>query len=108
MHGLETNEEKEDEFDFVWVGSATNHASKYADVAIGSSVFISDACYENIKAIDKSAWEKKTCNKGRIISFIVGPTDSINEPTSIIKTITFIAKEIVSSIVDASPIFFAI
>ena len=67
MHGLEANEEKEDEFDFVWVGSATNHASKYADVAIGSSVFISDACYENIKAIDKSAWEKKTCNKGNLV-----------------------------------------
>ena len=67
MHGLEANEEKEDEFDFVWVGSATNHASKYADVAQGSSVFISDACYENIKAIDKSAWEKKTCNKGNLV-----------------------------------------
>ena len=67
MHGLEANEEKEDEFDFVWVGSATNHASKYADVAQGSSVFISDACYENIKAIDKSPWEKKTCNKGNLV-----------------------------------------
>ncbi|WP_027204971.1 hypothetical protein [Butyrivibrio fibrisolvens] len=67
MHGLESNEEKEDEFDFVWVGSATNHASKYADLATGGTVFISDACYADIRTIDKSAWEKKACNKGDLI-----------------------------------------
>ena len=33
MYGVESNEEKENEVDCVWVGNVTNHASKFSDLA---------------------------------------------------------------------------
>jgi len=67
MHGLENNEEKEDELDFVWVGNATNHASKYADLAPERSIFISESCYLTSNKIDKAVWKKASCEKGKLV-----------------------------------------
>ena len=63
MHGLESDEEKENELDFVWVGNATNHASKYTDLAPGKTIFVSKSCYENLKSVDKYEWEKYARSK---------------------------------------------
>jgi len=64
MHGLESDNEKENELDFVWVGNATNHASKYTDLAPERSIFVSKRCYENLKSVDKTSWGKYTRSKG--------------------------------------------
>ncbi len=67
MHGLKNSEEKEDELDFVWVGNATNHASKYADLAPERSIFISENCYRDFNKTDKSLWEKTISNNGELV-----------------------------------------
>lgn len=48
MYGVEENEQKENETDCVWVGKTTNYASKYADLAEGGQIFISQNVYNNI------------------------------------------------------------
>ena len=42
MYGLEDDEEKNNETDCVYVGKVTNYASKYADIAKGGEILISE------------------------------------------------------------------
>ena len=45
MHGLESNDNRENEMDCVWVSKVTNYASKYSDISNGNEIFISEKVY---------------------------------------------------------------
>lgn len=64
MHGVESDENKEDEKNCVWVGNTTNHASKYSDIAVGGEVFISESVYKNLSEKYKEVWSKSAKYKG--------------------------------------------
>ena len=61
MYGLEADEEKNNETDCVYVGRATNYASKYSDIAKGGEILISENVYNDISPIHKEKF-KKTIN----------------------------------------------
>ncbi len=66
MYGLESNEEKENEVDCVWVGNVTNHSSKFSDMAQGGEIFISDNAYDNLSdELKEKTWEKVVKYKGQ-------------------------------------------
>ena len=48
MYGLESDENRENEVDCVWVGNTTNYASKYSDIASGGEIFISDNVFKQM------------------------------------------------------------
>lgn len=48
MHGLESNDNRENEMDCVWVSKVTNYASKYSDISNGNEIFISEKVYEKL------------------------------------------------------------
>lgn len=64
MYGVENDENKENEIDCVWVGSTTNYASKYSDIASGGEIFISENVYKNLSDCYKDVWEKSAKYKG--------------------------------------------
>lgn len=64
MHGVEKNENKEDEKDCVWVGNTTNYASKYSDIASGGEIFISENVYKDLSENYKEVWIKSAKYKG--------------------------------------------
>lgn len=59
MYGLEDIAEKENETDCVWIGKITNYASKYADMANGGEILISEAIYNNLIPVYKEKFNKK-------------------------------------------------
>lgn len=66
MYGVESNEDKENEIDCVWVGNVTNHASKFSDLAQGGEIFISKNAYENLsEELRKETWEEVVKYKGQ-------------------------------------------
>lgn len=66
MYGVESDETKENEISFVWVGNATNHASKYSDLTDGGEIFISEIAYKGISAeLKVSGWSAVTKYKGK-------------------------------------------
>lgn len=66
MYGVESNQDKEDEWDCVWVGNTTNHASKYSDIAEGGETFISQNVYRELSESLKgeNVWQKSAKYKG--------------------------------------------
>lgn len=70
MYGVESNEEKENEVDCVWVGNVTNHASKFSDLAKGGEIFISENAYKNLSdELKGKTWEKVVkCKEQKIFS----------------------------------------
>ena len=65
MYGTEGNAEKENETSFVWVGNATNHASKYSDLADEGEIFISESVYKILSDdLKKDKWNKVAKSKG--------------------------------------------
>ena len=64
MYGVESDENKEDEVDCVWVGNTTNYASKYSDIASGGEIFISDNVYKNLSEEYKEVWTRCAKYKG--------------------------------------------
>lgn len=66
MYGVESDETKENEMDCVWVGNATNHASKYSDLASGGEIFISDSVYKALsdELKQEDVWKKSAKYKG--------------------------------------------
>ena len=65
MYGTESNSDKENEVSFVWVGNATNHASKYSDLTDGGEIFISESAYRVLSDdLKKDRWNKVTKSKG--------------------------------------------
>ncbi len=65
MYGTESNMEKENEMGFVWVGNATNHASKYSDLADGGEIFISESAYKVLSDdLKQDKWSKASKSKG--------------------------------------------
>jgi len=66
MYGLETNDDKENETDCVWISKVTNYASKYADISEGNEIFISEKVYENMSEYlqNYSNWNKVIRKKG--------------------------------------------
>lgn len=66
MYGVESDETKENEMDCVWVGNATNHASKYSDLASGGEIFISDSVYKTLsdELKQEDVWKKSAKYKG--------------------------------------------
>ena len=64
MYGVESDENKEDEQDCVWVGNTTNYASKYSDIASGGEIFISENVYKNLSEEYKEVWTKSAKYKG--------------------------------------------
>lgn len=48
MHGLESNDNRENEMDCVWVSKVTNYASKYSDISNENEIFISEKVYEKL------------------------------------------------------------
>jgi len=64
MYGVENDENKENEVDCVWVGSTTNYASKYSDIASGGEMFISDNVYVALSDEYKDVWTKSAKYKG--------------------------------------------
>ncbi len=64
MYGVEQDENKENEVDCVWVGSTTNHASKYSDLASGGEIFISDNVYKQLSDCYKDVWTEVAKYKG--------------------------------------------
>lgn len=64
MYGVESDDNKENETDCVWVGSTTNYASKYSDIAFGGEIFISDSVYKNLSDDYKEVWVKSAKYKG--------------------------------------------
>lgn len=66
MYGLESDEEKENEVNCVWVGNVTNHASKFSDLAQGGEIFISGNAYDNLSdELKEKTWEKVIKYKGQ-------------------------------------------
>ena len=64
MHGVESDDGKEDEKSCVWVGNTTNYASKYSDIASGGEIFISESIYKNLSEEYKEVWTKSAKYKG--------------------------------------------
>lgn len=66
MYGVESDETKENEMDCVWVGNATNHASKYSDLASGGEIFISNSVYKALsdELKQEDVWKKSAKYKG--------------------------------------------
>lgn len=64
MYGVESNENKEDEVDCVWVGNTTNYASKYSDIACGGEIFISSNVYKALSEDYKDVWTESAKYKG--------------------------------------------
>lgn len=64
MYGVESDENKEDERNCVWVGNTTNYASKYSDIASGGEIFISENVYKNLSEEYKEVWTKSAKYKG--------------------------------------------
>lgn len=64
MYGVESDEDKEDEVDCVWVGNTTNYASKYSDIASGGEIFISCNVYKALSEDYKSVWVESAKYKG--------------------------------------------
>lgn len=64
MYGVEQDENKENEVDCVWVGNATNRASKYSDLASGGEIFISDNVFEQMSDEYKDIFIKFAKYKG--------------------------------------------
>lgn len=64
MYGVESDGNKEDEVDCVWVGNTTNYASKYSDIASGGEIFISDKVYKGLSEEYKEIWSKSAKYKG--------------------------------------------
>ena len=60
MYGVESDETKENEMDCAWIGNATNHASKYSDLASGGEIFISDSAYKTLsdELKQEDVWKK--------------------------------------------------
>ncbi len=58
MYGVESDKNKENETNCVWVGNATNYASKYSDIASGGEIFISENVYKNLSEEYKEVWTK--------------------------------------------------
>ena len=58
MYGLEDDEEKNNETDCVYVGKVTNYASKYADIAKGGEILISENVYKKINEDSKEKFKK--------------------------------------------------
>jgi len=65
MYGVESNENKENEVDCVWVGNTTNYASKYSDIASGGEIFISSNVYKALSEDYKSVWTESAKYKGK-------------------------------------------
>lgn len=64
MYGAEGNAEKENETSFVWVGNATNHASKYSDLADEGEIFISESAYKVLSDnLKNDKWNKTAKGK---------------------------------------------
>ncbi len=64
MYGVESDENKEDEKNCVWVGNTTNYASKYSDIASGGEIFVSENVYKNLSEEYKEVWTKSAKYKG--------------------------------------------
>lgn len=64
MYGVESDENKENEVDCVWVGNTTNYASKFSDIASGGEIFISDRVFDNLSAEYGDVWVKSAKCKG--------------------------------------------
>lgn len=64
MYGVEDDDNKENEVDCVWVGSTTNYASKYSDIALGGEVFISQNVYKNLSDCYRDVWTRVSKYKG--------------------------------------------
>nr|WP_308545318.1 adenylate/guanylate cyclase domain-containing protein [uncultured Lachnoclostridium sp.] len=64
MYGVESDANKEDEVDCVWVGNTTNYASKYSDLAAGGEIFISNSVYKGLSEDYKEVWTKSAKYKG--------------------------------------------
>lgn len=64
MYGVESDENKEDEVDCVWVGNTTNYASKYSDIASGGEIFISSNVYKALSEDYKDVWTESAKYKG--------------------------------------------
>lgn len=65
MYGVESDENKENEVDCVWVGNTTNYASKYSDIASGGEIFISSNVYKTLSEVYKSVWTEAAKYKGK-------------------------------------------
>ncbi len=91
MYGVESDETKENEVSFVWVGNATNHASKYSDLTDGGEIFISEKAYKGLSAeLKVSDWSQVTKYKGKkpfngysIKDFYLGYSDELGTPLKI-------------------------
>lgn len=64
MYGVESDEDKENEVDCVWVGKTTNYASKYSDIAAGGEIFISENVYKVLSEEYKDVWTQSAKYKG--------------------------------------------
>ncbi len=64
MYGVESDENKENEVDCVWVGNTTNYASKYSDIAVGGEIFISENVYKGLSDEYKDVWTQSAKYKG--------------------------------------------
>ena len=64
MYGLESDENRENEVDCVWVGNTTNYASKYSDIASGGEIFISDNVFKQMSDEYREVFVKSAKYKG--------------------------------------------
>lgn len=64
MYGLESDENRENEVDCVWVGNTTNYASKYSDIASGGEIFISDNVFKQMSDEYKEVFVRSAKYKG--------------------------------------------
>ena len=64
MYGLESDENRENEMDCVWVGNTTNYASKYSDIASGGEIFISDNVFKQMSDEYREVFVKSAKYKG--------------------------------------------
>lgn len=69
MYGVEKDDSKENETDCVWVGSCTNRASKYSDLADGGEIFISENVYNKLSSSLKpeNVWIPSAKHKGNVL-----------------------------------------
>lgn len=65
MYGVEKDESKENEIECVWIGNCTNRASKYADIAEGGEIFVSENVYRKLseKTRPSGIWYQAAKNK---------------------------------------------
>lgn len=64
MYGLESDENRENEVDCVWVGNTTNYASKYSDIASGGEIFISENVFKQMSDSYRDVFVKSAKYKG--------------------------------------------